>query len=183
MASESRQKRWIVRPTALEDEEAINVLLKSSFETLLQPHYNGDVLKTALPLITKTRKELLTCGTWYVAEDPADRSIVGCGGWTPENPPKAKDGLPHLRHFATDPKVTRQGVARAIWGRIWQDVRSKMGPCTSLEVFSTLTAKAFYESLGFVEVDTLELPLADDCLFPCILMRRKGTTERGPNVS
>lgn len=46
------------------------------------------------------------------------------------------------------------------------------GSNTTLEVFSTLTAVPFHASLGFVKIMDQELPLLEDCTFPCILMRR-----------
>mmetsp|Transcript_3629 Transcript_3629/g.8095 ORF Transcript_3629/g.8095 Transcript_3629/m.8095 type:complete len:216 (+) Transcript_3629:104-751(+) len=168
---------WKVRPTNLEDEEAVGKLLKSSYGTLLSQDYSDNVLEKALPLITTPRRELLTCGTWFVVEDPQTTTVVGCGGWTRENPmAKAEGAAPHLRHFATDPTALRRGVGRALWKRIWSEVSTAIGPNTPLEVISTITARPFYESIGFRVIQHMELPLADDCLFPSILMRRDATT-------
>ncbi len=41
-----------------------------------------------------------------------------------------------------------------------------------MEVLSTLSAQSFYESLGFVKVKEMVVPLSDKCPFPCILLRR-----------
>lgn len=41
-----------------------------------------------------------------------------------------------------------------------------------MEVISTLSAQSFYESLGFVKVNDMVVPLSDKCPFPAILMRR-----------
>lgn len=171
----TNRMQWIVRPSALDDSHAVTELLMSSYETLLQKDYDAKILKEALPLITSPRPELLTCGTWYVVEHPSTGSLVGCGGWTQENPStRNKQGHPHVRHVATHPNFLRKGVASAIWNRIRQDITSQSGRDTTLEVFSTLTAQTFYESLGFEAVGSIDIPLTATCKFPSVIMRRPG---------
>ncbi len=101
------------------------------------------------------------------------------------------DGLPsnreytvyaHLRQFATHPDFTRQGIAKALWNRSWQDIcislteGSENGKRTeaaaTVETLATLTAVPFYTSLGFKQIRPVELSLGVDCKFPCVLMRR-----------
>ncbi|KAL3923537.1 MAG: hypothetical protein SGILL_001596 [Bacillariaceae sp.] len=177
MSASKERIDWKIRPATLADETAVNDLLMNSYENLLAKDYDADFLQTALPLITKGQQELLTCGTWYVVEDPRDGTLTGCGGWTFRNP--SDDGgeapkMPHLRHFATRADMTRKGIGKAIWDRSWRDItlKSENGAGTSLEVYGTLTAAPFYASVGFEKVKDLTLPLTDDCNFPCILMRR-----------
>ena len=168
---------WKVRPATLKDQEAVNKLLLDSYESLLAADYEPDFLAIALPLITKGSEELLTCGTWYVVENPVDGSLTGCGGWTFRQPAQTSGGkaVPHLRHFGTRSDMARKGVGKAIWQRSWEDITnmSEDGSNTTLEVFSTLTAEPFYASCGFEKVKELTLPLSDKCNFPCILMRRE----------
>ena len=168
---------WKVRPATLNDRDAVNKLLLDSYEHLLAANYEPDFLKVALPLITKGSEELLTCGTWYVTEDPEDGSLTGCGGWTFRQPARTDGGkaVPHLRHFGTRSDMTRKGIGKAIWYRSWEDITtmSENGANTTLEVFSTLTAEPFYASCGFEKVKELILPLSENCDFPCILMRRE----------
>ncbi len=110
----SERIQWKVRPATLADKNAVNELLMNSYENLLAADYDQEFLETALPLISKGREELLTCGTWYVVEDPRDGTLTGCGGWTFRNPAqeRAADGrkVPHLRHFATRADMTRKGI-------------------------------------------------------------------------
>lgn len=49
---------------------------------------------------------------------------------------------------------------------------SSASPLT-MEVFSTLTAEPFYAALGFQKIKDMTIPLQKDCIFPCILMRRR----------
>jgi N-acetylglutamate synthase-like GNAT family acetyltransferase len=166
---------WNVRPASATDKEGVHRLLQTSYSALLPKDYDEDVLTKALPMITGAQPQLLTCPTWYVVEHPTTGEIVGCGGWT-RHPPRSsgrpENESPHLRHFATDPAYTRQGIARAIWERTWKDISEMVGPTTTLEVFSTLTAESFYAAVGFVPIERKEIPLREDCMFPSILMKR-----------
>lgn len=167
--------QWIIRPTTSEDACAIDSLLKICYETLLPNDYAKDLLEKALPLITRARPELLTCGTWYLVEHPESGAVVGCGGWGESpNDKTTEKSVFHLRHFATHPQYVRQGVANAIWNRIRNDIMSEIGPNTDLEVYSTFTAQPFYNKLGFEPVETVYLPIHPDVSFPSVLMRRRG---------
>mmetsp|Transcript_12007 Transcript_12007/g.28717 ORF Transcript_12007/g.28717 Transcript_12007/m.28717 type:complete len:179 (+) Transcript_12007:102-638(+) len=172
-SSYKQKKNWIVRQSNANDKEAVEALLRLCYTNLLSNDYEEELLQTALPLLCCARQELLTSATWYVVEDADTRTIVGCGGWTPKSP--LGEAIPHLRHFATDPKQLRKGVARAIWDRTWEDWckasrDSKEVP--QMEVFSTITAESFYASLGFEKVRDITIPIRDDCQFPAVLMRR-----------
>lgn len=164
---------WIVRPTTSNDASEIDALLKTCYETLLPKDYNADLMTKSLPLLTKARPELLTCGTWYLVEHPENGAIVGCGGWS-QSPTDKTQSVPHLRHFATHPNFVRKGIAKALWNRIRDSILSEMGTDTDLEVYSTFTAEPFYSSLGFEPVETVHLPIHSDFTFPSILMRRTG---------
>ncbi len=185
-----RRIHWIVRPPQNSDQTAIESLLRTSYENLLAKDYDSKLLEIALPRLCSTRPELLCSSTWYVAEHPETGAILGCGGWTPQSPMQNDGDTPHLRHFATHPDYTRQGIARALWERTWKDwcdyydsTTEHHGrsdghpprPRPDMEVFSTLTAESFYASLGFQKIQDVIIPLSDDCPFPSILMRRPDT--------
>mmetsp|Transcript_13816 Transcript_13816/g.37981 ORF Transcript_13816/g.37981 Transcript_13816/m.37981 type:complete len:273 (-) Transcript_13816:187-1005(-) len=187
-AQETKQRiEWIIRPSTIEDDEELSKLMLESYSKLLAADYNDDFLEKAVPMISKPRPELLTCGTWYVAQHPQTNQLVGCGGWTKTNPnpskpvssgannssPEGPPALPppHLRHFATSPSATRMGVASAIWSRCQNDIIEQCGADTTLEVFSTISAEGFYQSLGFEVEERKNIPVGG-LNFPCTLMRR-----------
>lgn len=182
---------WIVRPATMDDADEAKSVLFESYSSLLPKDYHESLLERALPLISVPQDDLLTCGTWYVAQHPETKQIVCCGGWTPASPPKSMQQkinqgdndddttksilrrIPHLRHFACHPQWIRKGAAKAIWNKSLDEITRVMGPTTtSMEVFSTISAEPFYRSLGFETIKTIDIPLAEDCLFPSILMRR-----------
>mmetsp|Transcript_24864 Transcript_24864/g.40674 ORF Transcript_24864/g.40674 Transcript_24864/m.40674 type:complete len:228 (+) Transcript_24864:69-752(+) len=136
------------------------------------------------------------------APEETTTMLVGCGGFTwqapiPSTEPQhfQNDSVttPHLRHFATHPKYARQGIARAIWNKCRHEIckgppqnghhHQKTNHLPTMEVYSTLTAVAFYASLGFETVQEVTLPLrgvtrnkddSTECImFPAMLMRRE----------
>lgn len=177
----TKRTDWIVRPATLEDKQGCDALLNECYSKLLQPDYDSETLSSCLPLITHAQDKLLTCGTWYVVEHPESGRIVGCGGWTKEQPNVDRGDsfgdkqclVPHLRHFASHPKFTRQGIARSLWNRTVADIASAFSAFPKLEVYSTRTALKFYESCGFQTVTEIDLPLPNDAIFPAVLMVRE----------
>eukprot|EP00980_Cylindrotheca_fusiformis_P000182 scaffold31_cov67-Cylindrotheca_fusiformis.AAC.1 len=181
MPEKSERIHWMVRPSNAEDKDAVEALLNKSYENLLSKDYDADLLAVALPKLCNAPLELLTCPTWYVAEEPGTRKIVGCGGWTPKSPFGFCEDIPHLRRFATDPDYLRMGIARALWERIWNDwcaYASKEDNKPDMEVFSTLTGESFYKSLGFEKMKEIMVPLGENCPFPAIHMRRPNGTSQ-----
>jgi GNAT superfamily N-acetyltransferase len=185
--------QWIVRPAQLRDKDKVDALLKTSYGTLLPANYSPEILTKALPKICIAQETLLTCGTWYVVEDPQTGTLVGCGGYTTyaPGPFAGQDGAggvddtiqaPHLRHFAVDPTYARKGVATAIWNHSWNTIvehyQIQGQPAPAMEVISSLTAESFYTSLGFEKVESLTVPLGGDCDFPATLMRRPEPTPK-----
>ena len=156
----------IANPT---DSEAVGALLVASYSTLLKASYDSDLLARALPHITKPNPGLLGCGTYYVAETELG-DVVGCGGWTREMPGSGEitDGEAHIRHFATHPDWTRQGIGSALLAHCINEARS-LG-IRKLHSFSTLNAEHFYRAAGFYAVRPIGVQLGPNVTFPGTLM-------------
>lgn len=164
------------------DADDISAVLQASYTVLMAADYPPDILATALPQICTANPALLTCGTYFVAEDRQHR-IIGCGGWTPERPgahpgahPEEHPGqgqipqnIGHIRHFATHPDWIRRGVGRALMTHS-KDTARRQG-IKQFECYSTFSAQDFYATSGFQVVRRMEVPISETCLFPCILMR------------
>lgn len=180
---------WIIRPATVHDRDGCAALIQKSFGTLLAADYSEECLAKCLPFITSPREQLLDCNTWFVAEHPSTRQIVGCGGWTVRRRPQddsvddetkpLRQLVPQLRHFAVRPDYTRMGIASKLWKITHAQVQMQFAasslPFPILEVYSTLTAESFYESCGFVHVKRVEFQLGKNSSFPTILMRRAPT--------
>ena len=164
-----------IRKASPGDAALIEDLLQRAYPALMSDAYSDEVLSAALPYMTRVNPELLKSGTYYVAED--SERILGCGGWTLERP-GMKDVAPdlaHLRHFVTDPAFTRKGVGGAIFGEC-AGKASKAG-AKRFQVYSSLNAVSFYESLGLIRIKQIDLPMSPAVSFPVMLM--EGPTKVG----
>lgn len=159
-----------LRVASPKDASAVEDVLKASYPALMATAYDEAVLTPVLTLITQANISLLASGTYYVAE-AVDGLIVGCGGWTIENPPGTDDagsGVGHLRHFGTSPAWTRRGIGRTIFQQCESD--AKFTKLNELEVYSSLNAEKFYAALGFKRVKIISLTIGPN-RFPSVLMR------------
>ncbi|MFK7753669.1 MAG: GNAT family N-acetyltransferase [Sedimentitalea sp.] len=154
-----------IRATTSQDLAAVDALFARSYPRLLKADYPPSILVTALPIIARARPELLSCGTFYLAQTEAGQ-VIAAGGWTPD---RSLARLGHIRHVVTDDRFLRRGVARALITHTL-DVAQNAG-CTQMECWSTRTAVAFYSSLGFTALGPIDVPLAAGITFPSVKMK------------
>ena len=83
---------FVIRPTTRADMAAVDELLARSYPKLLKADYPPSILVTAIPLISRAQPKLLSCGTYYVAQEGED--ILGAGGWTRDR----RAGLQMIHH-------------------------------------------------------------------------------------
>ena len=162
--------RFTIRVATPADAAGVSAVLAASYGTLLASHYNAELLALALPLMTTANPALLGSGTYYVAENGAG-AIVGAGGWSFDRPGTTAivAGLAHVRHFATLPSWTGLGVASAILSKCICEAKSQ--GAEAMEAYSTLAAVGFYQTLGFIIVSPIDVPLASGISLPSMLMR------------
>lgn len=160
-----------IRSTNAGDLPAIDALLAQSYPVLLKPDYAPSVLVTCLPLITRARPELLRCGTYYMAAD-CNGDALAAGGWThggPQGGIGPRD-VGHIRHVVTHPRAVRQGLARKLMERSFNAARNSGVRWMMCQ--STLTAEAFYTSMGFQRRGEIEIMLRPGIGFPAVEMIR-----------
>ncbi len=164
-------KPFTVRVATRDDRDPISAVLAASYPPLMQTHYSASVLARALPLMIVANPDLLRSKTYYVAETE-DRRIVGCGGWTLARPGTGavEAGLAHIRHFATHPDWTGQGVGRAIFATCRKGAAS--AGAIRLECYASLNAEAFYAALGFAALEPFDVALDEDVIFRSMRMIR-----------
>ncbi len=160
-----------IRCTAFGDEGAVSDLLLKSYSVLLRPAYSTDVLDKALPLITKARPELLTSGTYFVAEEEAG-GILSAGGWTRTSPTGRGETTTNgnIRHFGTDPDRTGEGIGRALMDRCLEE--AKLAGLRELNCYSTLNGEGFYQACGFERVEPFDIMLPGNVQFASVRMIR-----------
>jgi len=162
-----------IRPAGAPDIAAIDALLARSYPALLRRDYPPSTLVTALPLISRAQPGLVTSGSYFVAERGG--AILGAGGWTWGAPQGGgalgPRDMAHVRHVVTDHRATRQGIARRLFGIIFQTARSS--GVGMLDCQSTLTAVPFYKAMGFVEIGPIEVTLRPGITFAAVRMQRR----------
>ena len=159
-----------VRAATGADVAAVDALLARAYPRLLKPDYAPSMMVLALPLISRAKPALVTCGTYYVVEQQG--AIIGAGGWTRAAPGRgvARAEVGNIRHVVTDDRQVRRGVGRALMTHII--ATAKAVGITRLNCLSTLTARPFYQAMGFVVQGPVTVPLADGIDFPAIAMSR-----------
>jgi len=158
-----------VRIATPEDDETISALLKVSYAVLMVPDYTREVVDAVFPLISQANPGLLKSGTFYLAET-GDGEIIGCGGWTAARPGQEtlEPGLGHIRHFATHPDWTHQGVASAVINAC-KDAAKQTG-IDRLECYSSLSAVGFYAAQGFKVKGPIDIPITKTSYLPSVIM-------------
>jgi GNAT superfamily N-acetyltransferase len=161
---------FTVRVATPADAAGVSAVLAASYGTMLASHYDVELLDLALPLMTSANPALLGSGTYYLAENGAGE-IVGAGGWSFERPGTTAivNGLAHVRHFATLPNWAGRGIGSAILSKCIREAKSQ--GAEAMEAYSTLAAVGFYQTLGFIIVSLIDVPLASGITLPSMLMR------------
>jgi GNAT superfamily N-acetyltransferase len=162
-----------LRPTTSADLASVDALLTRSYPALLAADYAPSVRVLAIPLISRARPELLSSGTYWLAED-GDGRVLGAGGWTP-GPPVARDAgsegeTGHIRHFVTNAAHLRQGIGRALMDRVLAQAGGR--GVRRLDCLATRTAVPFYTALGFQELGAVDVALRPGIVFPAMRMLR-----------
>lgn len=160
-----------IRVASLEDKESVTLLLKDSYHKLMSSRYSVESLSTVLPVITQANPSLLLSGTFYLAET-TNKLIIGCGGWTKEKPgsEEIKQGIGHIRHFATHPEWIGKSVGKTIYARCEQE--AKIAKIHCLECYSSLNAEGFYAALGFKALKNIDVTLGNNQKIATVWMRR-----------
>lgn len=154
-----------IRTSTGADLGAVDALLARSYPKLLKADYPPSVLVTVLPLISRAQPGLLVCGTYYVAEEAGE--ILGAGGWTRDRKDPARGDI---RHVVCDDRHLRRGIATALLQRCFETARD--GGVVEMECWSTLTARGFYEAMGFEVQGPMDVELAGGIRFASLRMVR-----------
>ena len=161
-----------IRPAVPGDLERVSTMLARSYRALLAADYAPDVLRDALPHLTRANPRLMRCGTYFVAIDQDGRPLAA-GGWTDTSPHgsvgRRSEG--HVRHVATDPDCVRRGLGRRLMAEVLASAEA--AGIRRLHCQSTLTAQPFYRSLGFEIGGRIDIRIAPGVWFPAVQMRRQ----------
>lgn len=160
-----------IRASTSDDLAAVNALLEAAYPPLMAACYEAALLDRVLPLLTRANPALLASGTFYLAVTD-DGRVVGCGGWTVEDPTGAdpRPGLAHMRHFGTHPDWLRRGVGRAISERCVAEARA--AGVRRLRCNASLNSVPFYQALGFKPLRQVQVLMTPGLEVTAVLMER-----------
>ena len=151
---------YSIRKATLDDRGALDSLIARSARALTLGTYTPRQVETALRSAFGVDSQLITDGTYLVAE--ADGGIVGCGGWSRRRTLFGGDARPSrdsseldpkrdaakIRAFFIDPAHVRRGIGRALLERCEAEARER--GFTRLELMAMLSGVDFYRAHGYV---------------------------------
>ncbi|WP_316858369.1 GNAT family N-acetyltransferase [uncultured Cohaesibacter sp.] len=158
---------FCLRSATVRDMDALTELSRLSFAAGLVADYDPHILAEALPFVSQISESLVQSGQLYVAEGEKGR-LVGAGGWSRDYhglPPVP--GVGHIRQFVVHPDHMRQGIGRVLFQRCLEEADDIL----QFDSQASLSAIAFYSSLGFESIKEDKVILPNGIEFPTCLMR------------
>ncbi len=165
-----QSRTLVIRTATRADVAAVDRLLAATYPRLLKADYPPSVMVTAVPLISRAKPRLVTCGSYYVVET-ADGSIVAGGGWTSKGHDGSVGGsVGEVRHVVVDWRLPRQGIGRRLMETILGDAADT--GILRMDCLATRTAVPFYEAIGFRRLGEIDLNLSPGITMPVMQMQR-----------
>jgi GNAT superfamily N-acetyltransferase len=171
------------------DVEELRPLIEASVLGLQAGDYSPEQLRRALEVVYGVDTQLIADGTYFVVEARGEKGarestpvIVGCGGWsrrktlyggdqfagresTPLDP--IKDAA-KIRAFFVHPTWARRGIGGMILKAC--EAAAAAEGFHRLEMGATLTGVPFYRAKGYVNLESVEVPLGAGLTLPIVRM-------------
>ena len=164
------------------DVPALRELIAQSVRGLSTGEYSPEQIESALTHVLGVDSQLVADGTYYVVEDAAQ--LVAAGGWSARQTLYGGDqskgdadltidptsAPARIRAFFVHPDWVRRGLARQIYNACETAARER--GFRRFELVATMPGVPLYRALGFVDVESVDVPLPDGLALPCIRMER-----------
>ena len=175
------------------DVPAIRQLIVDSVRGLGASVYSSAQIESALTHVFGVDTQLVADGTYYIILD--GDAVVATGGWSGRqtlfggDQHKGETDLTvdpatspaRIRAFFVHPAWARRGLARQIFA-VCEAAAAAAG-FRRFELMATLPGVPLYRALGFVDLESVSVPLPDGLTLPCIRMERAIETNAvGPGV-
>src|ERR1700731_1656996 len=156
------------------DIPALRQLIEASVRGLQAGDYSTPQLESALLTVYGVDTQLITDGTYLIAEETGSRAaplLAGCGGWSKRKTLYGGDQCREREDSLLDPKrdaakiraffVHPAWARRGIGGMILEACESaaKEAGFHRLEMGATLTGVPFYRVKGYLVLEEAEVPL------------------------
>ncbi|MEO3403748.1 GNAT family N-acetyltransferase [Mucilaginibacter sp. CAU 1740] len=168
------------RLATFDDVLALQQLIALSVRGLSVNYNTPQQIESAIKYIFGVDTQLVTDGTYYVAE--LDGVTVGCGGWSKRNTlyggdqhKEVEDPLlnpevdaARIRAFFVHPDYARQGIGSHIM-KVCEAAAQHAG-FKSLQLGATLPGVPLYEAMGYKAIEHIEQPMPDGEVLPIVKM-------------
>jgi GNAT superfamily N-acetyltransferase len=184
-----------IRQAVAADIPVLRELIEASVRGLQAQDYTPTQLESALKTVYGVDSQLIADGTYFVAEAEAgevepqtvkrEGVIVGCGGWSKRKTLYGGDrwtgredelldplrDAAKIRAFFIHPAWARRGIGSRILETC--EAAARAAGFTRFEMGATLTGVPMYRARGYVELEHLEVPLANGESLPIVRMAKK----------
>jgi GNAT superfamily N-acetyltransferase len=160
-----------LRLATLEDEAAIEALMKASIRDLFPRFYDARQTKSSVAHVAVSDPMLIEDGTYFVVE--AGRELIACGGWSRRDKLYTGAGAhetdARLLDPATEPARVRAMFVRSDWTRrglgtlILEacEAAARAEGFRRLSLMATLPGVPLYEKCGFTLVERVDVAMPD----------------------
>ena len=172
----------ILRVASLDDEAAIDGLMKASVKAIFPAFYDAQQTASSIVHIAHVDRMLIDDGTYLVIE--ADGAIVACGGWSRRDKlfsgSSDQEGKARLLDPAAEPARVRAMFVRAGWTRRGLGTRileaseaaARADGFVTLSLMATLPGVQLYQHCGFRIIEHTIITLPDGVRLECAAMEK-----------
>jgi GNAT superfamily N-acetyltransferase len=176
-----------IRKAIPADVPELGELIDASVRGLQAEDYTPTQIESALATVFGVDSQLITDGTYFVAEAKQQDSatIAGCGGWSRRRTLYGSDhwtgredelldprvDAAKIRAFFVHPSWARRGVGSLIL-KTCEDAAAAAG-FTRCEMGATLTGVKLFGAKGYVALENISVPLKNGEALPVIRMAKQ----------
>jgi GNAT superfamily N-acetyltransferase len=176
------ESKYTLRLATEADIHALNALIESSVRGLQANDCTPAQIEGALGTVLGIDTQLIIDGTYFIAECSDTKRLAGCGGWSKRKTLFGADRgpgrEPELLNPATDaakiraifihPDFARQGLGSLILATVENAARA--AGFRRFEMGSTLTGVPLYRLKGYIQVESIAVPLWNGKTLPVVKM-------------
>jgi GNAT superfamily N-acetyltransferase len=172
----------VLRIATIDDETAIDALMKESAAALFPRSYNEQQAASASRYVAQVDPLLLADATYFVLE--TGQEAVACGGWSRRDKLYTGSGDSNSDARVLDPASeparvramfvradwTRRGLGRRILGEC--EAAARREGFRSLALVSTLPGLPLYLAYGFQPLEKVDVAMPDGVTIACVSMEK-----------
>jgi GNAT superfamily N-acetyltransferase len=176
------KSKFTLRLATEADIRALHSLIEFSVRGLQANDYTPAQIEGALGTVLGVDTQLIADQTYFIAESSEEKRLAGCGGWSKRKTLFGADSgpgrEPDLLNSATDaakiraifvhPDFARQGLGSLILATVENAARA--AGFRHFEMGSTLTGVPLYRRRGYIEVESIAVPLRNGEMLPVVKM-------------